>query len=91
MNLVLKRGRYKCVQTTFLICFCIECLFLGGFYTIGITFLTAVSVLLLQAGQVYGVPLADSLLTKPGIFPEQKPCGEDLRKKWIEVCLLGFS
>lgn len=60
-------------------------------YDWGITFLTAVSVLLLQAGQVYGVPLADSLLTKPGIFPEQKPCGEDLRKKWIEVCFLGFS
>lgn len=38
-----------------------------------------------QAGQVYGVPLADSLLTKPGVFPEQRPCGEDFRKKWIEV------
>ncbi|KAL6126178.1 hypothetical protein ACLB2K_074229 [Fragaria x ananassa] len=37
-----------------------------------------------KAGQVYGVPLADSLLTKPGVFPEQRPCGEDLRKKWIE-------
>ena len=31
------------------------------------------------------MPLADSLLTKPGIFPEQRPCGEDFRKKWIEV------
>ncbi|EXC06808.1 Putative mediator of RNA polymerase II transcription subunit 12 [Morus notabilis] len=37
-----------------------------------------------KAGQVYGVPLADSLLTKPGVFPEQRPCGEDFRKKWIE-------
>ncbi|KAB2609937.1 mediator of RNA polymerase II transcription subunit 12-like [Pyrus ussuriensis x Pyrus communis] len=37
-----------------------------------------------KAGQVYGVPLVDSLLSKPGVFPEQKPCGEELRKKWIE-------
>ncbi|KAL0547832.1 hypothetical protein IC582_012261 [Cucumis melo] len=37
-----------------------------------------------KAGQVYGVPLSVSLLTKPGIFPEQRPCGEDFRKKWIE-------
>ncbi|XP_023538694.1 mediator of RNA polymerase II transcription subunit 12-like [Cucurbita pepo subsp. pepo] len=37
-----------------------------------------------KAGQVYGVPLSVSLLTKPGIFPEQKPCSEDFRKKWIE-------
>ncbi|PON92084.1 Mediator complex, subunit Med [Trema orientale] len=37
-----------------------------------------------KAGQVYGVPLADSLLTKPGVFPEQRPCSEDFRKKWIE-------
>ncbi|CAN6568128.1 unnamed protein product [Malus baccata var. baccata] len=37
-----------------------------------------------KAGQVYGVPLVDSLLSKPGVFPEQKPCGEGLRKKWIE-------
>ncbi|KAK1290915.1 Mediator of RNA polymerase II transcription subunit 12 [Acorus calamus] len=36
-----------------------------------------------KAGQVYGVPLSGSLLSKPG-FPEQKPCGEDFRKKWIE-------
>ncbi|XP_038709264.1 mediator of RNA polymerase II transcription subunit 12-like isoform X2 [Tripterygium wilfordii] len=37
-----------------------------------------------KAGQVYGVPLSGSLLAKPGIFPEQRPCGEDFRKKWIE-------
>ncbi|CAI9768897.1 unnamed protein product [Fraxinus pennsylvanica] len=37
-----------------------------------------------KAGQVYGVPLSDTLLTKPGIFPEQRPCGEDSRKKWLE-------
>ncbi|KAG8391835.1 hypothetical protein BUALT_Bualt01G0228300 [Buddleja alternifolia] len=37
-----------------------------------------------KAGQVYGVPLSGALLTKPGIFPEQRPCGEDFRKKWIE-------
>ncbi|KAJ4826395.1 hypothetical protein Tsubulata_025175 [Turnera subulata] len=37
-----------------------------------------------KAGQVYGVPLSGSLLTKPGVFPEQKPCGEDFKKKWIE-------
>ncbi|CAB4300398.1 unnamed protein product [Prunus armeniaca] len=29
-------------------------------------------------------PLADTLLSKPGVFPEQRHCGEDLRKKWIE-------
>ncbi|KAK1260873.1 Mediator of RNA polymerase II transcription subunit 12 [Acorus gramineus] len=37
-----------------------------------------------KAGQVYGVPLSGSLLSKPGGFPEQRPCGEDFRKKWIE-------
>lgn len=37
-----------------------------------------------KAGQVYGAPLSGSLLSKPGVFPEQKPCGEDFRKKWIE-------
>ncbi|XP_038681797.1 mediator of RNA polymerase II transcription subunit 12-like [Tripterygium wilfordii] len=37
-----------------------------------------------KAGQVYGVPLSGSLLTKPGIFPEQRPCSEDFKKKWIE-------
>ncbi|GAV81723.1 Med12 domain-containing protein [Cephalotus follicularis] len=37
-----------------------------------------------KAGQVYGVPLSGSLLTKPAVFPEQRPCGEDFRKKWIE-------
>ncbi|XP_077225872.1 mediator of RNA polymerase II transcription subunit 12-like [Tasmannia lanceolata] len=37
-----------------------------------------------KAGQVYGVPLAGPLLIKPGVFPEQRPCGEDSRKKWIE-------
>ncbi|CAI0470360.1 unnamed protein product [Linum tenue] len=37
-----------------------------------------------KAGQVYGVPLSGSLLTKPGVFPEQRACGEDSKKKWIE-------
>uniref|UniRef100_A0A7N0UQH3 Mediator complex subunit Med12 domain-containing protein n=1 Tax=Kalanchoe fedtschenkoi TaxID=63787 RepID=A0A7N0UQH3_KALFE len=37
-----------------------------------------------KAGQVYGVPLGGSLLSKPGIFPDQKPCSEDYRKRWIE-------
>ncbi|KAL2468700.1 RNA polymerase II transcription mediator [Forsythia ovata] len=37
-----------------------------------------------KAGQVYGVPLSGTLLTKPGIFPDQRPCGEDARKKWLE-------
>ncbi|EPS73216.1 hypothetical protein M569_01540, partial [Genlisea aurea] len=37
-----------------------------------------------KAGQIYGVPLSGSLLNKPGVFPEQKPCGEEFRKKWIE-------
>lgn len=46
--------------------------------------------LLQQAGQVYDVPLSGSQLTKPGVFPEQRPCGEDFKKKWIEVCLLFF-
>ncbi|CAH8371329.1 unnamed protein product [Eruca vesicaria subsp. sativa] len=36
-----------------------------------------------KAGQVYGVPLSGSLLGKPG-FPEQKSCGEETKKKWIE-------
>ncbi|KAJ6390823.1 hypothetical protein OIU77_024938 [Salix suchowensis] len=40
-----------------------------------------------KAGQVYGVPLSGSLLTKPGVFPEQRPCGVDFKKKWIEVLL----
>ncbi|CAK9134408.1 unnamed protein product [Ilex paraguariensis] len=37
-----------------------------------------------KAGQVYGVPLSGTLLTKSGIYPEQRPCVEDFRKKWIE-------
>ncbi|BBN20580.1 hypothetical protein Mp_Vg00710 [Marchantia polymorpha subsp. ruderalis] len=37
-----------------------------------------------KAGQVYALPLTGSLLAKPGIFPEQRTCGEDFRKKWIE-------
>ncbi|BFI43571.1 hypothetical protein MPTK2_Ug00450 [Marchantia polymorpha subsp. ruderalis] len=37
-----------------------------------------------KAGQIYGVPLSGSLLNKPGGFPEQRTCGEDFRKKWIE-------
>ncbi|KAL7083219.1 hypothetical protein ACP275_14G148200 [Erythranthe tilingii] len=37
-----------------------------------------------KAGQVYEVPLSGTLLTKSGIFPELRPCGEDFRKKWIE-------
>ncbi|XP_042394659.1 mediator of RNA polymerase II transcription subunit 12 isoform X2 [Zingiber officinale] len=38
-----------------------------------------------KAGQVYGVPLSGQLLTKSGVFPEQKPCNEDGRRKWIEA------
>ncbi|XP_072962299.1 mediator of RNA polymerase II transcription subunit 12 [Typha angustifolia] len=38
-----------------------------------------------KAGQVYGVPLSGQLLIKPGVFPEQRPCGEDFRRKWIEA------
>ncbi|GAB2217351.1 hypothetical protein Droror1_Dr00000526 [Drosera rotundifolia] len=37
-----------------------------------------------KAGQVYGVPLSGSLLSKLAIFPEQKPYSEDFRKRWIE-------
>lgn len=37
-----------------------------------------------KAGQVYGEPLSGSLLSKPGVFPEQKSCGEDFKKRWIE-------
>ncbi|RVX10075.1 Mediator of RNA polymerase II transcription subunit 12 [Vitis vinifera] len=44
-----------------------------------------------QAGQVYGVPLSGSLLTKPCVFPEQRPCGEDFRKKWIEIEKTGLE
>ncbi|ONM08693.1 RNA polymerase II transcription mediators [Zea mays] len=38
-----------------------------------------------QASQVYGVPLSRSLLIKPGVYPEQRPCNEDTRRKWIEA------
>ncbi|KAG8653568.1 hypothetical protein MANES_05G034300v8 [Manihot esculenta] len=37
-----------------------------------------------KAGQVYGVPLSGALLTKPAVFPDQRACGEDFKKKWIE-------
>ncbi|XP_027348821.1 mediator of RNA polymerase II transcription subunit 12-like isoform X2 [Abrus precatorius] len=37
-----------------------------------------------KAGQVYGVALSGSQLAKSGVFPEQRPCPEDFRKKWIE-------
>ncbi|KAI4364729.1 hypothetical protein MLD38_020783 [Melastoma candidum] len=37
-----------------------------------------------KAGQVYGVPLAGSLLSKPA-FPEQKSCSEDFRRRWVEA------
>ncbi|XP_044492152.1 mediator of RNA polymerase II transcription subunit 12-like [Mangifera indica] len=37
-----------------------------------------------KAGQVYGVPLTGSLLSKPGAYPELRQCGEDFKKKWIE-------
>ncbi|KAJ0977655.1 hypothetical protein J5N97_013129 [Dioscorea zingiberensis] len=39
---------------------------------------------LLLAGQVYGVPLSGPLVTKSA-FPDQKACGEDFRRNWIEV------
>ncbi|XP_078155714.1 RNA polymerase II transcription mediator isoform X2 [Carex rostrata] len=38
-----------------------------------------------KAGQVYGVPLSGHLLVRPGAFPEQKPSGEDIRRRWIEA------
>ncbi|XP_059456096.1 uncharacterized protein LOC132186239 isoform X5 [Corylus avellana] len=38
-----------------------------------------------KADQVYGVPLSDSQLAKPDVFPVQRPCVGDFRKKWIEV------
>ncbi|KAG8073072.1 hypothetical protein GUJ93_ZPchr0006g41878 [Zizania palustris] len=38
-----------------------------------------------KAGQVYGVPLFGSLLIKPGVYPEQRPCNEDTRRKWVEA------
>jgi len=44
-----------------------------------------------QAGQVYGVPLYGSLLIKPGVYPEQRPCNEDTRRKWIEVKQTNLS
>ncbi|KAK2436454.1 mediator of RNA polymerase II transcription subunit [Trifolium repens] len=44
-----------------------------------------------KAGQVYGVPLSGLQLAKPGVFPELRPCGEDFRKKWIEVYLCIVS
>ncbi|XP_057533551.1 mediator of RNA polymerase II transcription subunit 12 isoform X1 [Amaranthus tricolor] len=37
-----------------------------------------------KAGQVYGEPLSGTLLSKPGVFPEQKSYGEDFKKRWIE-------
>uniref|UniRef100_A0ACD5WFF2 Uncharacterized protein n=1 Tax=Avena sativa TaxID=4498 RepID=A0ACD5WFF2_AVESA len=38
-----------------------------------------------KAGQVYGVPLSGSLLIKPGVYPEQRSCNEDSRRKWTEA------
>ncbi|XP_039825153.1 mediator of RNA polymerase II transcription subunit 12-like isoform X3 [Panicum virgatum] len=38
-----------------------------------------------KAGQVYGVPLSGSLLIKSGVYPEQRPCNEDTRRKWAEA------
>lgn len=38
-----------------------------------------------KAGQVYGVPLSGSLLIKPGVYPEQRQCNEDTRRKWAEA------
>ncbi|XP_020254458.1 mediator of RNA polymerase II transcription subunit 12-like isoform X2 [Asparagus officinalis] len=38
-----------------------------------------------QKRKVYGVPLSGPLLIKPGAYPDQKPCGEDFRRKWIEA------
>lgn len=37
-----------------------------------------------KAGQVYGVPLSGPLLTKSGLFPDLRTCGEDFKRKWIE-------
>ncbi|KAK6920115.1 Mediator complex, subunit Med12 [Dillenia turbinata] len=37
-----------------------------------------------KAGQAYGIPLSGALLTKAGAFPEQRPCGDDSRRRWIE-------
>ncbi|PKI45447.1 mediator of RNA polymerase II transcription subunit 12 isoform X2 [Punica granatum] len=37
-----------------------------------------------KAGQVYGVPLSGTLLSKAAAFPEQRPCTEDFRRRWIE-------
>ncbi|KAL9245376.1 hypothetical protein vseg_019038 [Gypsophila vaccaria] len=37
-----------------------------------------------KAGQVYGEPLSGSLLSRPSVFPEQKSCGEDFKKRWFE-------
>jgi hypothetical protein len=50
-----------------------------------------IQCLLWQAGQVYGVALSGSQLSKPGVFPEQRPCSEDFRKKWIEVLINSAS
>nr|XP_029117323.1 mediator of RNA polymerase II transcription subunit 12 isoform X2 [Elaeis guineensis] len=38
-----------------------------------------------QKRKVYGVPLSGSLLIKPGLFPDQRPCSEEFRRKWIEA------
>ncbi|ESW29581.1 hypothetical protein PHAVU_002G081700 [Phaseolus vulgaris] len=37
-----------------------------------------------KVGQVYGVALSGSQLSRSGIFPELRPCGEDFQKKWNE-------
>ncbi|KAJ7947292.1 Mediator of RNA polymerase II transcription subunit 12 [Quillaja saponaria] len=37
-----------------------------------------------KAGQIYGVALSGPQLSKVGVYPEQKACGEDFQKKWIE-------
>lgn len=91
-------AQIKCIKKYLCLCsFCISqmgylfivCFHLVRFYINGSSSQKFDIYLFLpcQAGQVYGVPLADSLLTKPGVFPEQRPCTEDFRKKWIEVSL----
>lgn len=86
MSLVLKSGRFICVLSCFLFLYLYYCFFFASslkFWIFSIEFKAV--YISCQAGQVYGVPLSGALLSKPGVFPEQRPCNEDFRKKWIEV------
>lgn len=93
MNLVLRRGRYDLycavihAEYSTSMTYSYLCVFLALYLSQFVMKIFDLHNLLWQAGQVYGVALSGLQLAKPGIFPELRPCGEDFRKKWVEVYL----